>query len=131
VKRSYHTDAAPQAIGPYSQAVEVGGFVFVSGQIPLEPQSQQLVSGSFEQQAKQALQNVQAILQETGCHWTDVVKTTVYLTDLSNFPVFNAIYETYLSPPFPARSTVQVAALPKGASLEIDVIAKKSFYLNV
>lgn len=125
MKRPIHTDGAPKAIGPYSQAVKIDGFVYLSGQIPLDPVTQQLVKGSFEDQANRVMENIQAVLKEADCHWLDVIKTTIYLTDLSNFPAFNAVYEKYLHPPFPARSTVQVSALPKGAAIEIEVIAKK------
>ncbi len=124
--KTIHTDLAPKVIGPYSQAVIAGEWVFLSGQIPLDPNTQQLVSGPFDIQAKRVLDNINAVLGAAGCGMFDIVKTTVYLTDLANFPAFNEVYERYFRTPYPARSTMQVAALPKGAVIEIDVVARKA-----
>ena len=117
------TDGAPKAIGPYSQAIESGRMVFCSGQIPLEPDSGALVGGAIENETRRVLDNLQAVLQAAGCDFNDVVKTTIFLTDLGHFADVNKVYgERFASTP-PARSTVQVAALPKGARIEIEAIA--------
>jgi 2-iminobutanoate/2-iminopropanoate deaminase len=121
---AHHTDGAPAAIGPYAQAVSVGGFLFTSGQIPLDPQSGEMVGGDFEAQARQVLANLKAVLAAAGCEFTDVVKATVYVVDLADFPKLNALYGEAMGSHRPARSTVQVAALPKGALVEIDLVAK-------
>jgi 2-iminobutanoate/2-iminopropanoate deaminase len=117
------TPHAPAAIGPYSQAVRAGTLLFVSGQVPLDPASGTLVPGGIEEQTRQVLRNLQAILEAAGTSFDAVVRTTVYLTDLSDFAAMNAIYATFVREPFPARATVQVARLPKDARVEIDVIA--------
>ena len=120
----HHTDDAPAAIGPYAQAVSVGGFLFTSGQIPLDPKSAEMVSGGFEAQAKQVLANLRAVLASAGCEFSDVVKATVYVVDRADFPKLNALYGEAMGGHRPARSTVQVAALPKGGLVEIDLVAK-------
>lgn len=120
----HHSDQAPEAIGPYSQAVSVGGFLFTSGQIPLDPGRGELVAGGFEAQARQVLENLSQVLAAAGCSFQDVVKATVYVTDLADFPKLNELYAEVLGGHRPARSTVQVAALPKGALVEIDLIAE-------
>ena len=117
------TTAAPGAIGPYSQAIEANGFVFVSGQIPLDPATGAFVPGGVEEQAEQSLRNLKAVLAGAGCTLGDVVKTTVFLTDLANFAEVNAEYAKHFVSN-PARECVQVAALPKGSVLEISVIAE-------
>ncbi len=117
------TDAAPQAIGPYSQAVAAGDFVFVSGQIPLEPASGALVGGDFAAQAKRALENVDGVLRGAGCKRTGVVKVTVYLTDLGRFAEFNEIYAAFFGSHRPARAVVGVASLPRGAQVEVEAVA--------
>lgn len=117
------TDGAPKAIGPYSQAIEAGRMVFCSGQIPLDPQSGALICGSIEDETRRVLDNLQAVLQVAGCDFTDVVKTTIFLTNLDHFADVNKIYGERFSSTPPARSTVQVAALPKGARIEIEAIA--------
>ncbi len=117
------TDAAPQAIGPYSQAVESAGFVFVSGQIPLDPATGILVSGGFAEQASRALANIDAVLVAAGCARSSVVKATVYLTDLARFTEFNEIYAAFFGDHRPARAVVGVAALPRGAQVEVDAVA--------
>ena len=118
------TDQAPAAIGPYAQAVSVGGFLYTSGQIALDPASGQLVAGGFEAEARQVLANLRAVLASAGCTFADVVKATVYVVDLGDFPRLNALYGEAMGDHRPARSTVQVAALPKGGLLEIDLVAK-------
>ena len=122
--RAHHTDSAPAAIGPYAQAVSVGGFLFTSGQIPLDPATGEMVAGGFEAQARQVLANLRAVLASAGCEFGDVVKATVYVVDLGDFPKLNALYGEAMGSHRPARSTVQVAALPKGALVEIDLVAK-------
>lgn len=118
------SDAAPAPVGPYSQAVEHDGWIFASGQIPLDPASGELVGGEIEDQARQVLANLRAVLEAAGASLDDVVRTTVYLIDLSHFPRVNAVYaEHFTAEPRPARATVQVAALPLGAAVEIDAIA--------
>lgn len=122
--QSHHTEGAPAAIGPYAQAVSVGGFLFTSGQIPLDPRSGEMVTGGFETQARQVLANLRAVLAAAGCSFSDVVKATVYVVDLADFPKLNALYAEAMADHRPARSTVQVAALPKGALVEIDLVAR-------
>jgi 2-iminobutanoate/2-iminopropanoate deaminase len=123
VKTTVLTPAAPAAIGPYSQAVQAGDLLFVSGQIPLDPATGQLVSGDVRAQAERVLENLTAILDAAGCGTIDVVRTTIYLVDLANFATVNEVYARFFQAPYPARSTVQVAALPRGAEVEIDAIA--------
>ncbi|HKN00853.1 MAG TPA: RidA family protein [Candidatus Binataceae bacterium] len=125
MKRIISTPGAPAAIGPYSQAVENNGLVFCSGQIGLDPASGVLVSGGVEMETRRALENLRAVLAEAGLDLTDVAKTTIFLADLADFEVVNRIYGEYLSPPYPARSTVQAAALPRKARVEIEAIAMK------
>ncbi|HUP41726.1 MAG TPA: RidA family protein [Thermoanaerobaculia bacterium] len=121
----HHTDRAPQAIGPYSQAVSAGGFLFTSGQVALDPATGEIVPGGFEAQARQVLRNLERVLESAGCSFRDVVKATIYLADLAHFPALNELYGEALGAHRPARSTVQVAALPKGALVEIDLVAVK------
>lgn len=117
------TGNAPAAIGPYSQAVIAGGFLFSAGQIALDPSSGQIVEGGITAQTGRVMQNLQAVLDEAGLGWGDVVKTTVYLHDMADFPTVNEIYGKALGQARPARSTVQVSALPRGALVEIDLTA--------
>ena len=118
------TAAAPAPVGPYSQAIRAGGLIFLSGQIPLDPESGEIVPGEIEDQAHRVLQNLRAVLEAADSSLDRVVKTTVYLTDLSLFPRVNAVYAEYFSnPPSPARATVEVSKLPLGADVEIDAIA--------
>jgi 2-iminobutanoate/2-iminopropanoate deaminase len=119
------TKDAPAAIGPYSQAVRAGGYVFLSGQIPLDPVTGQLVQGDVAAQADRVLKNLQAILAAAGSGFADVVRTTIYLVDMAHFATVNEVYARYFVAPYPARATVQVAALPRGALVEIDAIAAK------
>ena len=123
MKTCIATDTAPQAIGPYSQAVEAGGFLFVSGQIPLDPASGEMVEGGIEAQTAQVLENLQAILIAAGTSLADVVKTTVYLKEMGDFARVNEVYARYFAKDCPARVCVAVSDLPKGALVEIDVIA--------
>jgi reactive intermediate/imine deaminase len=115
-----HTDDAPEAIGTYSQAVATDGLVFLSGQIALDPATMALVDGGFEAQTRQVFDNLRAVCREAGGDLGDVVKFTIYVTELGNFPVVNTVMDEYLDAPFPARATVQVSALPKGAEVEVD-----------
>jgi 2-iminobutanoate/2-iminopropanoate deaminase len=123
MKEAIATAGAPKAIGPYAQAVRAANWLFLSGQIGLDPQSGELVSGGVEAEAERVLENLKAVLTAAGAGLDDVVRTTIYLTDLADFVRVNALYERYLSPPYPARATVGVAALPRGARIEIDAIA--------
>lgn len=120
------TENAPAAIGPYSQAVIAGGFLFSAGQIPLDPSTGQIVDGGIKPQTERVMKNLRAVLDAAGLGWSDVVKTTVYLHDMADFPTVNEIYARSIGDARPARSTVQVAALPRGALVEIDFIAKAS-----
>ncbi|MEN3008944.1 RidA family protein [Pseudothermotoga sp.] len=123
--RIIQTDAAPKAIGPYSQAIEANGFVFVSGQIPLDPQTGQLVDGDIKKQTKRVFENIKAILAAAGCQLSNVVKVTVFTKDISNFSAINEVYSEYFQNHKPARSFVEVSALPRDAQVEIEVIAIK------
>jgi 2-iminobutanoate/2-iminopropanoate deaminase len=114
---------APAAIGPYSQAIRHAGFVFLSGQIPLDPKTGEIVKGDVAAQTERVIQNLGAVLEAAGCKFRDVVKTTIYLADMNDFQTVNSIYAMAFTEPFPARATVQVAALPRGARVEIDAIA--------
>ena len=117
------TTKAPAAIGPYSQAIQVGNLVYTSGQIPIDPAKGTLVEGGIKEQTRQSLLNVQAILTEAGLTMADVVKTTVFMADMNDFADMNAVYAEFFSQPYPARSAVAVKSLPKGALVEIEVIA--------
>jgi len=123
VKETISTDLGPKAIGPYSQAVRANGFVFVSGQIALDPRTQELVTGDITVQTKRVLENVKGILQAAGSSLDKVVRTTVFLADMGEFAVMNQIYSNYFETNCPARSTVQAARLPRDVRIEIDVIA--------
>lgn len=122
--QSHHSEAAPAAIGPYSQAVSCGGFLYTSGQVALDPATGSLVPGDFAAQAHRVFANLEGVLAAGGCTFPDVVKATVYLTDLADFATLNTIYAEAMGEHRPARSTVQVAALPRGAKVEIDLIAR-------
>jgi 2-iminobutanoate/2-iminopropanoate deaminase len=122
--RFHHSDQAPKAIGPYSQAVSADGWLFSSGQVALDPVTGELVPGGFEPQARRVLENLRSVLASAGCTFQDVVRATVYVTDLKDFPTLNTLYDEALGGHRPARSTVQVAALPKGALVEIDLVAR-------
>lgn len=119
------TKNAPAAVGPYSQAIDCGDFVFLSGQIPLVPETGLVAKGGLEAQAHQMFANIQAVLAEAGMSLSNVVKTTVFMTDLSQFAAFNAVYAEYFKAPYPARSCVEVSALPKGVLVECELIARR------
>jgi len=123
MKKIIATPDAPAAIGPYSQAIRSGNLIFCSGQIPLEPKSGQMVSDDIADQTRRVLDNISGLLKSEGFSLGDVLKTTIFLTDLGNFQIVNEIYGSYFNDQPPARSTVQVSALPKGAKVEIEVIA--------
>jgi len=124
VKQIVQTERAPKAIGPYSQAVVVGGFVFASGQIPIDPQTGAFVAGSTAEQTEQVLRNLAEVLKAAGSSFAQVVKTTVYLADMNDFAAMNEVYGRYFETEPPARATVQAARLPRDARVEIDVIAQ-------
>jgi 2-iminobutanoate/2-iminopropanoate deaminase len=120
----HHTDLAPAAIGPYSQAIAAGGFLFCAGQTPLDPKTMALVEGDVGVQTAQVLKNLHAVLQSAGCTWKDVVKTTIFLRTMGDFAKVNEVYAATLGESRPARSTVAVAGLPKDAQVEIELVAK-------
>ncbi|GAC1353698.1 MAG: RidA family protein [Polyangiales bacterium] len=122
-KQIVSTDRAPKAIGPYSQAVRAAGFVFLSGQIPLDPATGELVSGDIAKETQRVMHNLEAVLTAAGTSFDKVVRATIYLTDLADFAKVNEVYGACFSKDPPARATVQVAALPKGARVEIDLVA--------
>jgi len=122
-RRAIQPENGPAAVGPYSPAVRVGDWVFCSGQIPIDPKTGQLVQGSIAEQTRQCLENLKAVLAGAGLELKHVVKTTVFMTDLSQFSAMNEVYAQYFEEPYPARSTVQVGALPKGALVEIEAVA--------
>jgi len=124
MKKAISTKKAPAAIGPYSQAIQVGNLLYTSGQIPIDPDTGSIVAGDIKEQTRQSLLNVQAILLEAGLTMGNVVKTIVFLADMNDFAEMNAVYEEFFSEPFPARSAVAVKALPKGALVEIEVVAE-------
>lgn len=121
-----HTDSAPAAIGPYSQAVVVNGLLFTAGQIALDPSTGQMSTGDVRAQTEVVMRNLTAVLEAGGATWADVVKTTVFLTDMAAFPTVNEVYGRWLGDARPARSTVQVAALPRGGLVEIEAVAAAS-----
>lgn len=123
MKKIISTPDAPAAVGPYSQAVRVGSTIYCAGQIPLDPKSGQIVSGDITAQTRRVLDNVTAVLKAEGLTFENIVKTTIFLTDLADFQAVNETYGSYFKTQPPARSTVQVSALPKGANVEIEVIA--------
>ena len=126
MKRAIATDAAPKAIGPYSQAVAHGAFLFCAGQIPLDPKTGELVPGGVPEQTERVCENIKAVLSVNNMTLTDVVKTTVFLTSMEDFAAMNGVYGRHFTAPFPARSTVAVAGLPRGAKVEIEVTAVKA-----
>ena len=122
-KKIIATPKAPAAIGPYSQAIRIGEFLYTSGQISLDPESMKMITGDIEVETEKVLKNIEAILKDDGLSLNNIIKTTVYLTDLSEFARMNQVYEKFFTDTKPARACVQVAALPKGAKVEIDVVA--------
>ncbi len=121
-KQAIHSDSAPAAIGTYSQAINAGGMVFLSGQIPLVPATMDIVEGDFEARARQVFDNLKAVAEAAGGSLDDAVKITVFLTDLDNFATVNAVMEDYFTQPYPARAAVGVASLPKGVDVEADAV---------
>lgn len=119
------TQNAPAAIGPYSQAIEVNGFVYASGQLPIDPATGSFPEGGVKEQTRQSILNVKAILEEAGLALSNVVKTTVYLADMDDFAAMNEVYSQFFAQPFPARSAIAVKALPKGALVEVEVVAAR------
>lgn len=126
MKKQIATEKAPAALGPYSQAIMVGDMLFASGQVPIDPATGDLAGGSVEVQAKQVFENLRQVLAAADMDFGNVVKTTVFLTDLANFATVNEIYAEYFTEPYPARSCVQIAALPKGSLLEVELIATRN-----
>ncbi len=126
MKTIINTQNAPAPIGPYSQAVAAGNFIFLSGQIALNPATGQLVTDDIKTETKQVMENIKAILVEAGINFDNIIKTSIFLTDMQNFAQVNEVYGTYFSEQFPARETVQVAGLPKGVNVEITVTALKA-----
>lgn len=125
VMKEIHTQQAPAAIGPYSQAIKAGDFIFISGQIGVDPESGELVTG-IKEQTHQVLKNLQSILKEAKADFSNVVKFTIYLDSMDDFSVVNEIYGSYLQKPYPARATVEVSKLPKDALIEIDAVVYQS-----
>ena len=125
MKKMISTPKAPAAIGPYSQAIQVGNLIYTSGQIPIDPATGQLVEGGIKEQTRQSLSNIQAILQEAGLTMASVVKTTVFMADMADFADMNSVYAEFFTEPYPARSAVAVKTLPKNALVEIEVVAEK------
>lgn len=118
-----HSELAPKAVGPYSQAIVAGGFVFASGQLPIDPATGEFAEGGIKEQTRQSLTNVTHVLAEAGIDLSNVVKTTVFLSDMANFAAMNEVYATFFSEPYPARSAVAVKKLPKNALVEVEVVA--------
>ena len=125
MKKVIKTAKAPSAIGPYSQAIQVGNLVYTSGQIPIDPSTGAFVEGGIKEQTRQSLQNVKSILEEAGLTMCDVLKTTVFMADMNDFAEMNAVYAEFFTEPYPARSAVAVKTLPKGALVEIEAVAGK------
>lgn len=121
-KQAIHSDKAPAAIGPYSQAIRTGDLVFLSGQIPLDPATMEFIGGDFEARTRQVFENLKAVAEAAGGDLNQVVKLTIFLTDLANFATVNSVMEDYFNQPYPARAAVGVASLPKGADVEADAI---------
>ena len=124
MKQVIHTDKAPAAIGPYSQAIQIGQLLFTSGQVPIDPETGAIVEGGIQEQARQSLNNIKAILNAAGTNMGVVVKTTVFLQDMNDFAAMNEVYAQFFQEPYPARSAVQVGRLPKDALVEIEAIAQ-------
>jgi 2-iminobutanoate/2-iminopropanoate deaminase len=124
-KEAIHTEKAPAAVGPYSQAISAGSLVALSGQIPLDPATGKLVEGDIKEQTRRVFANIKAVLEEGGMTFANVIKTTVFLADIADFADMNEVYAEYFEEPYPARSAVQIAALPKGAGLEIECLCVK------
>ncbi len=123
MKKIIKTSGAPEPIGPYSQAIQIGNFLFCSGQIPLDPKTNQVLSGDISAQTELVIRNIDAVLKEAGCDFKNVVKTTIFLTSMKDFPIVNEVYSRFFKEFPPARSTVEVSGLPKGVNVEIEVVA--------
>jgi len=123
MKKIIHTDLAPKAVGPYSQAVRMGDFLFCSGQISIDPKTQEVFTGDIQKQTEMVLNNIEALLKTSNLSFSHIIKTTIFLTNMSDFAAVNEIYAKRFTSDFPARSTIQVAGLPKGVNVEIEVIA--------
>ncbi len=123
--KTIHTEQAPKAVGPYSQAIEAGSFVFASGQLPIDPATGAFAEGGIKEQTRQSLTNAQAVLRAAGIDLTHVVKTTVFLSDIDNFAAMNEVYAEFFKEPYPARSAFAVKTLPQGALVEVECIAEK------
>jgi len=121
-RETIHSDDAPSAIGTYSQAVRYGDLVFLSGQIPLDPATMEMVGGEFEDRARRVFENLKAVVEAAGGTMDDIIKVNVYLTDLANFPIVNTVMADYFNQPYPARAAVGVASLPKGADVEAEAV---------
>lgn len=126
MKKVIETKDAPAPVGPYSQALEVDGTLYCSGQVPINPATGEVLTGAIEEQTKLVMKNAEAVLKQADYSWKDVIKSTIFLTDLGDFQKVNEIYASYFQQPFPARSCVQVAALPKGVDVEMEFLAKKA-----
>ena len=126
MKKVIVTTNAPAPVGPYSQAIELGNTLFCSGQVPIVPETNEVLTGDIQVQTKQVMKNIEAVLKEAGYDWQNVTKTTIFLTDLGDFAKVNELYATYFTELPPARSCVQVSALPKGVNVEIELLAHKS-----
>lgn len=125
-KQVIHTDHAPKAVGPYSQAVMAGSYLFCSGQIAIDPKSNEVLKVGVKEQTDRVMKNIEAVLKQANLSFGHIVKTTIFLTDMNDFATVNEVYASYLQAPYPARSTVAVSALPKGVNVEIEVVALKS-----
>ena len=125
MKRIIFSSLAPKPVGAYSQAVFAGPFLFLSGQIPIEPESQKLLTGDIQLQTKRVMKNIQAVLQAAQMDFSHVIKTSIFLKDMNHFPIVNEVYSQYFSEPFPARSCIGVQELPKGADMEMELVAFK------
>lgn len=123
IKEIIFTNKAPKAIGPYSQAIKVGNFIFISGQIPIDPNTGEVIDGDIKEQTRRVLENIKGILESVSCSLNNIVKTTVFLKNLDDFSSMNEVYATYFSENPPARSTIEVSKLPRGVSIEIEAIA--------
>jgi len=124
-KKVIQTDAAPKAVGPYSQAIDTGSLVFCSGQIAIDPSANEVLNVSVKEQTERVMKNIQAVLKTAGLDFSHVMKTTIFLTDMKDFATVNEVYASYFQQPYPARSTVAVAGLPKGVNVEIEVTAAR------
>ncbi|MAV91145.1 MAG: reactive intermediate/imine deaminase [Bdellovibrionaceae bacterium] len=126
MKKAFNSDHAPKPVGPYSHAVEVDGLVYLSGQVPIDPKTNEVFTGDIQKQTEMVMSNIEAVLKEADLNFSHVIKSSIFLTDMKDFAQVNEIYAKAFQAPFPARSCVQVAALPKAVNVEIEVIARRS-----